>query len=215
MRLKTVFAVLVIGLSVVSWNRSASATVMTYDMSWTGVQGFSITGAFSFDDAKLPASQVVTFPELEFFEATAFKPDGTALETYFFSRSDYSIFSTSSFNINFNFEADTGTLRQAGTPAPFSSEGLFFGEIVSSNLNPNGWAIYGGSSCGALAGFIMVLDEPSLGCITFKDYSRENYIQVTLRGQTQADVQIPEPGTLAMFGFGLASLGFAARRKRA
>lgn len=60
----------------------------------------------------------------------------------------------------------------------------------------------------------MILDEPSLGCITFKDFSRENYIQVSLRGGPVAEVQIPEPGTLAMFGLGIAGLGFAVRRKR-
>ncbi len=214
MRLKTVFAVLIIGLSVVSWGPKAEAKLLTYDMSWSGVQGFSITGVFSFDDSSLAASPLVGFMDLLFFEATAFKADGTALDTYTFSQTDYSIFN-GRFAINFNFDSDTGTLLQAGTPAPFSPEGLFIGEIVSDSLNPNGWAIYGGSSCGAGAGFIMILDQPSLQCITFKDYSRENYIEVSLRGQTQAEVQIPEPGTLAIFGLGLAGLGFAARRKPA
>lgn len=126
MRFKTLLAAMLFGLSVAGWSKGASATVMTYDMSWTGAQGYSITGAFAFDDSSLASSPLVGFMDLLFFEATAFKPDGTALDTYAYSQTDYSIFSSCHFAINFNFESDTGTLLQAGTPAPFSPEGLFF-----------------------------------------------------------------------------------------
>ena len=92
---------------------------MTYDMFWTGDGGYSMTGVFSFDDASLAASPLVGYLDLLSFEATAFKPDGSALETYAFSQSDYSVFSTKSFLINFNFESDTGILRQdASGPVP-------------------------------------------------------------------------------------------------
>ncbi len=115
MRLKTLLAVMLVGLSVAGWSKSASATVMTYDMSWTGVQGFSMTGVFSFDDSSLASSPLVEFTDLLFFEATAFTPDGTPLETYAFSSADYSVFGTKFFFINFNFEPDTGILRQVGS----------------------------------------------------------------------------------------------------
>ncbi len=58
MRFRALLSVIVIGLSFIGWSMKAEATVITYDMSWTGVQGYSITGAFSYDDAKLPASQL-------------------------------------------------------------------------------------------------------------------------------------------------------------
>ncbi|WP_179954251.1 PEP-CTERM sorting domain-containing protein [Denitrobaculum tricleocarpae] len=212
MRLKILFTVIAIGLSTVSWSRSASATVMTYDMSWTGDGGYSMTGMFSFDDSTLAASPLVQFPDLLSFEATAFKPDGTALETYAFSTSDYSIFSTKNFIINFNFEADTGLLRQDGSGGLLSPFNLFFGAFTAGEIQPTGWFLYEGASCNFF--FKTVLDATSPECSTRWDASDESLVQVRLRGGLQNEVQVPEPGTLAVFGLGLTGLGFAARRKR-
>lgn len=212
MRLKTVFAVIVVGLSVVGWSQKAEATVMTYDMFWTGDGGYSMTGAFSFDDASLDASPLVGFMDLLAFEATAFRPNGTALETYAFSQTDYSIFSTKNFIINFNFESDTGLLRQDGSGGLLSPFNLFFGAFTSGQIQPTGWFLYEGAGCNFF--FKTVLDSTSPECSTRWDASDESLVQVRLRGGTQVEVQVPEPGTLAIFGLGLAGLGFAARRKR-
>lgn len=212
MRFKTLLAAMLFGLSVAGWSKGASATVMTYDMSWTGDGGYSMTGIFSFDDASLAAAPLVRFQDLLSFEATVFRPDGTALETYAFSQSDYSIFSTKNFIINFNFESDTGSLRQDGSGGVLSPFNLFFGAFTAGEIQPTGWFLYEGASCNFF--FKTVLDVTSPQCSTRWDASDESLVQVSLRGGSVADAQIPEPGTLAIFGLGIAGLGFAARRKR-
>lgn len=212
MRFKTLLAAMVLGLSVAGWGTKANAKLLTYDMSWIGDGGYSMAGIFSFDDASLAAAPLVRFQDLLSFEATAFRPDGTALETYAFSQSDYTIFSTKNFIINFNFESDTGSLRQDGSGGFLSPFNLFFGAFTAGEIQPTGWFLYEGGGCNFF--FKTVLDVTSPQCSTRWDASDESLVQVSLRGGAAAEAQIPEPGTLAMFGMGLVGLGFAARRKR-
>lgn len=213
MRLKTVFAVLIIGLSVAGWGPKAEAKLLTYDMSWSGDSGYSMTGMFSFDDTFLSPSGLVTVLQIASFEATAFRPNGVALETYAFTFSDFSVFAEKDFFINFNFEPDTEVLRQSGFPAATSPNGLTFGAITFGQTVPNGWNLFADNAC--RLGPDIALGSTDGLCEGIIDSSRQNFVQVSLRGGPLAEAQIPEPGTLAMFGFGIAGLGFAARRKRA
>lgn len=214
MRFKTLFVVLIIGLSVAGWSPKADAKLLTYDMSWSGDSGYSMTGMFSFDDTFLSPSGLVTLGQLFSFEATAFRPNGVALETYAFTFSDLSVFAEKDFFFNFNFEPDTEILRQTGL-LPLSPVGLAFGVASPGQpATPNDWILYGGR-CTRPFGTGIVLDDTTGVCASRFDTSTTNFVQVSLRGGPLAEVKIPEPGTLAMFGFGIAGLGLAARRKRA
>lgn len=199
-----------VGLNVLSFGKSADAAVITYDMSWTGEGGYSLSGFFSFDDSELTTSPLVRLPNILAFEATAFRPNGTALETYAFSRSDFSIFSTKNFIFNFTFESDTEILRQTGSPAGLSPDGLVFGAFTPGQVVPNGWLLYGGNPCVPSAGLKIVLDDSSAGCLGLQDFSRQDFVQVT---QRVSNVQISEPGTFAILCLGVAGLSFALRRK--
>lgn len=105
------------------------ADAALFELSWTGNQGYSATGKFSFDDSFL--GSIVTNDQLDSFDISFFNPGGNLLQNFTYDFSDLS----SSFN--FNFDTVTNTVLQTGsfdTPTGFDLgsnfntdvEGLFF-----------------------------------------------------------------------------------------
>ena len=170
---------------------AANADLIEYNLAWTGSDnGYSGTGAFSFDDASA-GDNLITASELISFVFTIFDPLSAPIHTYLLANAD-SLFS-------FNFETDTEVIR-TGAPGGFPSETAFL--FLDSVANAPYFAGY--SFCGD---FVVLSLDDGFPC-------NNNYADTN--GELMATrVSVPEPGTLALLGIGLFGMGLARRNKKA
>lgn len=85
----------------------AQAALISYNLSWTGDAGYSMTGMFGFDDQSIPATGIITKNELEFMMLSFFDPNGMLLQ-------DFNYNFPISGEFNFNFDTATETVLQSG-----------------------------------------------------------------------------------------------------
>jgi hypothetical protein len=128
-------------------------------------------------------------------------------------------------NVNFNALTASGTLAIGGTIAGlgFNSGTLLTGSFASTAGNPAFGAgpgdpleflfdVTGGDAAGLFGSTAGVILSQSGYAGSFAG----NFSSAPFGGLADTfSVQVPEPGTLAILGFGLAGLGFARRRRAA
>ncbi|MGM3306123.1 PEP-CTERM sorting domain-containing protein [Anabaena sp. WFMT] len=171
-----------------------SANAALFGLNWTGEQGYSAEGQFSYSDSL--SGSVVTQDQLKTFTLSFFNPSGDLLQTFAYNFSSPT--TSPSFSFNFNFDTVTQTVLQSGNFG--TSTGFDLGDDFNS----------------AISGFFYyTFQDPAQGLTTTTIFlndglSTEVCIQsgncgLDFGGQLTAN-KIPEPGTI----FGLLVLGSVA-----
>ena len=171
---------------------AATADIIEYNMSWTGNDGYSVVGMFSFDDALVGAQ--VDDSELISLMLTAIEPDGDALKTYDLTNQD-SLF-------NFHFDLASQSILQSGFTT--SGTGFLFGAIAAADDYFFGGGITGCAQTGN-PGLVLSIQG---GCQNqILDFGG-SILTATRK------VAVPEPRTLALLGIGLAAMGWVRRSRK-
>ena len=172
---------------------AATADIIEYNMSWTGNDGYTVEGMFSFDDALVGAQADES--ELISLMLTAFEPDGDALKTYDLTNQDNSYF-------NFHFDLATQSILQSGFTT--SDTGFVFGAFAATDDYFFGGGITGCAQSGN-PGIVLSIQG---GCQSQVLDFGGSILTVTPKNS------VPEPGTLALFGIGLFGMAASRRRKK-
>ncbi len=165
------------------------ASPVTYDMSWTGVGGYSMTGYFSFDTS---AGSEVRDSEVTALNFTALL-NGAPIGVWDLTDPAVGTF-------NFNFDATNGT---------------FFVGGASSGDNGQNWNSIAGLDCASgTVGFSSGLGAQAL-CVSGSLAGAIAVSTPTLVASLRQTNDVPEPGSLALLGLGLAGLAVVRKRKQA
>jgi len=166
----------------------SSAVPISYEFLWTGSSGYTMKGTFGFDtssggDARIDETELLSLSISGYLNGTLVGAWTLGVDPYVGAQA---------FNFNFN---------------PVTE--LFYVGGHSSSVNGQNWNDDGssGTSCG----------DPGLG-LNAGSGGQDLCVDGVLVGSIPAStplsaMQSPEPGTVALFGLGLAGL-FIARRKR-
>lgn len=168
-----------------------SAEAALYGLSWTGNQGYSAQGQFSYDDDLF--GTVITRDELTDFRISFFDPTGNLLQNFNYD------FPNPNSSFNFNFDTLTETVLQTGnfdTP-----NGFDLGIDFATQVTGLSFYTYVNPDQGLPTATIFLKDDLSPEvCDTFPN------CRLDLGGQLTATA-IPEPGVI----FGLLMVGSLSR----
>ncbi|BAY39181.1 hypothetical protein NIES2111_35310 [Nostoc sp. NIES-2111] len=184
--------------SVATFTNLPQADAAAFKLSWTGNQGYSAKGQFSFDDTS--SSNIVTKDQLNSFAISFFNPQGVLLREF-----DYS-FPNSSNSFNFNFDRATRTVLQTGnfdTP-----NGFDLGSDFNTDVEGLFFYTFGDSSREIPEGTIFLKDDNSLE--VSPDVCQSEPTNPSCRldiGGSLTATLIPEPGTI----LGLLAVGFLGK----
>jgi hypothetical protein len=190
-------------MQVMNWARGAAVAVMlaaapvaggeaaTFDFSWTGAGGYTMTGSFSFADSLLNTG-AITGASLTSFTMTVFLSG--------VSQGSWSSTDPLGTNALFNFNFNTTTLAFVLGGASNSPSGQLWNAVPSSidNCTTVGFGT-GFSGQIVCVGGSRVLDSL---------VNASNPITVT-----RADTPVPAPAALGLFGLGVAALGLLRRAR--
>jgi hypothetical protein len=165
---------------------AAQATTETYDISWTGTDGYSMTGVFSFDSSV--GSQVRDY-DVSSLSIDVFQ-NGVSLGTW-------TLPSTPNSNFNFNFDADTGSFDVGGN---------------STGDNGQLWN-YSRTITGGAVGFASY-NQQEVYSTTYSPTPLGLQNDLTALKATLVTGAVPEPVSWAMFIGGFGVLGATLRRRR-
>ncbi|WP_235622380.1 PEP-CTERM sorting domain-containing protein [Nostoc sp. PCC 7524] len=176
----------------------SSANAASFELNWTGNNGYSAQGKFSFDDSLL--GSVVTKDNLDKFSISFFNPTGNLLRTF-----DYS-FPNPSSSFNFNFNPATNTVLQTGnfdTPTGFD-----LGDDFNTSLTGPFFYTFADPTQGLDVTTIYLNDGLSTEvCIANGNCGYD------FGGRLTA-TKVPEPGVILGF-LGVAALGGFLKKKPA
>jgi hypothetical protein len=163
----------------------ANAAVETWNLSWQGDDGYSMSGSFSYDTASA-GDNLIQESELTSMTVSFFDPSNALLKTY--NKADQP-------QLNFNFETNTGLVRQSGFP--FDDFNFYAGAD-----DPGGYVLVISNTCGSGKTFFEGFGTCDEGILD------TNGTVIA----TRAVIVVPEPGSLALFGAALAGLAVVRRR---
>jgi len=201
MSLKSTLSALAVASAMLMGASSANAVIfdIAYDDTPTGAIDGTIagTGVLSYDGA--PAAGFFALDTLTglSFSASFTSGESWTLADLVTPLADASIFVTDQGGGNFSFVfASDGFLLPFGGSADFMN-------LSSEILSHEPTDLSGIGCCGGTSIVNLYFTDPGIGL--------SDYAGVSVPSTTT----VPEPGTLALFGLGLAGLGFARRRKAA
>ena len=221
MKSKLLATAMVVGLSIASWSQGANATIIAMDLSIGAppatLGGFTMT---PFPDDPQPMGSVssvlsplggsVTFDQdlthVEVGSGWATWSHGYTEDVYHtaFAGTPTSVTMTLPANtIAFYFYAEPNHFGVFNITAT-AQDGTYLSVPVAGNAGANGFGFY--SPDEMYLTYITVTTADLAGMAVGEFGIAEEYYQTH-------HTQVTEPGTLALFGLGLAGLGFARRRK--
>jgi len=171
----------------------AQASSITYDLSWTGSGGWTMTGSFSFDSSQAGSTDL-TAASLSSFQMQVFE-SGVSQGTW-----NYFVdgLQPGDLGFNFNFDAASGQFLVGGGSG--GSDGQIWD--TAANNCPVGFAGFasGSVSQGACA------NGSVLGAGNFIPVGESTLTATLVSG-------VPEPATIGLLGLGLAGIGLARRNR--
>lgn len=171
---------------------ATGANAASYTMSWTGGDGYSMTGSFSFSDALLGSTHV-TEADLTAFEIQTFL-NGGALNSWDYFSDGLS----AGASMNFNFDAVAGTFRSG------DYSNTDDGQEWNTNIFETG--------CGTKAGFVMGNVGQGI-CEANNIVGVVPLLQANLPAAVLTTAAVPLPASVLLLGGALAGFG-ALRRRR-
>ena len=187
---------MMIGLMMSLMTVGANATVVEYDMHWEGAGGYTVVGAFSFDDATVGTEADDT--ELLSFMATAFEPDGDPLKSYDLTNQAPSF--------NFHFDLASQSILQSGFTT--SATGFLIG-----NFDVNDWFFGGGTTGCAQSGNVGIVLSIQGGCQS-QILDELGTALLASEKTSVPDPGIPEPTTIVLLVLGLTGLAYQWRKQK-
>lgn len=190
----TKFSAGAIAFAALLFSLPAKAVPISYDISWTGENGYSMTGEFSFDDGQ-PGKRIKTASDLLTFSFEGFL-NGTSFGSVNLADG---LFGTLNFNFDSLFEVFV-----VGGPTDSAGGQLWNASGGGADCPAPGFGFVSGN---LLQGFCIdgVLDPRSTTIPI-----GESTLTATRRTAT---VTVSEPGTLALMGLGLIGMAGVVRRR--
>lgn len=168
-----------------------SANAANYRLDWTGNQGYSAQGSFSYDNAL--QGSIVTKDQLDRFSISFFDPQGNLLQSFKYNSGNVSSIS------NFNFDTVTEIVLQTGNFD--TANGFDLGSNFNTDVVGFFFYTYQNPDVGLPTTTIFLKDDLSPEvCDTFPNCRLDNGGQLTA-------TLIPEPGILV----GLLMVGSLSR----
>lgn len=174
---------------------TTKASAATYNLSWQGNNGYTATGAFSFEDAL--SGLVITKDQLSSFNISFFNPSKVKLGTF-----DYKFPLADTDDFLFNFDSAKGIIRQTAGYDDVDN-GFDLGINVSGKETGLDFFTSNGSPATATlpVGTVVLQDNlKSFGCNTFPS---SNCNRLDIGGKLTATKSVPEPASV----LGLLAVG--------
>jgi len=161
-----------------------AASAISFDISWTGANGYSMTGMFSYDDSLIGTGAI---DETDI--------DSLMIEGFLSGSSigSWSLPAVTPTGFNFNFDTNTQTFIIGGT---------------STGTSGQRWNVETGAS-----GLGFNSGNPNQALALDGVYFTDSIIKTAVSTLTATPSAVPVPAALYLFGSGLIGLAAVARRK--